>query len=76
MRKLSRKQKNALRRYVHEVYGTVGSVRIKPMFFNCEVDLIGEAFFHIKAMNDFETFHSDVNRFVDDIKTVEDCKVI
>jgi hypothetical protein len=76
MRKLSRKQKNALRKYVHQKYGTMGSIDAKPMFFNCESDLNGEAYFHVSSMNEFENFDTEVERFVNDIRTVEDCKII
>jgi hypothetical protein len=54
----------------------MGSIDAKPMFFNCDNDLIGEAYYHVSDMNCFENFDTEVERFVNDIKTVEDCKII
>lgn len=74
MRHLSRKQKNALRRYVKAKWFDKGEE--KPMFFNCDRDLIADAYWHIFTMHEFECFDSCVNNFVDDIKTLADCKII
>jgi len=74
MRNLSRKQKNMLRKYVKERYFEQNEV--KPMFFDGWNDLPYDSYWDIHDTHCFENFDSCVDSFVNDIKTINDCKVI
>ncbi len=74
MRHLNRKQKNSLRKYVKARWFDQG--HIKPMFFNCTQDLTDDMYWAVFNIMPFECFDSHVDRFVDDIKTLSDCKII
>jgi hypothetical protein len=74
MRNLNRKQKNVIRKYIKKTFFDTGIV--KPYFFNCECDLSTELYWKLFRLNEFENFNSCVDSFVDDIKTIENCKVI
>ncbi len=74
MRHLCRKQKNMIRRWVKKEYFDKGAE--KPMFFDCCKDWPEETYDKIANVMQFECFDSHVDRFIDDIKTLSDCKII
>ena len=74
MRHLSRKQKNYIRKHIKKNYFEKGID--KPYCFNCNEDLQYEIYIHIAKMLEFENFDSQVDNFVDEIRSVEDCRVI
>ncbi len=74
MRQLNRKQKNMLRRYVKARW--FDNNLTKPMFFNCIQDLTCDMYDAVFDRGRHECFDQNVDRFVDDIETVKDCKVI
>lgn len=74
MRKLSRKQKNGLRRYIKARW--LGHGHVKPERFNCTQDLTQDMYDHIADMNCFENFDTHVDDFVDSINTIKDCRII
>ncbi len=79
MRNLSRKQKNEIRTWVKDRYYVKNCGRgldHKPMFFNCTEDMESETYWELYALNQHECFDSNVDRFVNDIRTVADCKII
>jgi hypothetical protein len=74
MRNLNRKQKNSLRRYVKARW--FENDLTKPTYFNCVQDLTVDFYDYVFGLNRFECFDSCVDRFMNDIKTVNDCKVV
>ena len=74
MRHLSRKQKNYIRKHIKKNYFEKGLD--KPMFFNCTKDLPDDVYWTVYMMHGFECFDSCVDNFVDEIRNVEDCRVI
>jgi hypothetical protein len=74
MRHLSRKQKNSLRKYTKARWFDQNLT--KPMFFDCTQDLTDKMYWAVFKLNEFESFDSHVDNFIDDIETVKDCKII
>ncbi|MCP3966803.1 MAG: hypothetical protein GY718_10700 [Lentisphaerae bacterium] len=74
MKGLNRKQKNMLRRYVKEEFFTLSI--IPPMFYNCNADMPEDLYWEVFKMNPHEYFDGNVNRFISDINSIDDCKVI
>ncbi len=74
MRHLNRKQKNILRRHGRNLI----EQDLKPAHFDCYnySHMTEKLHEMIEAMNCYENLDSDIDRFMNDIKTVADCKVI
>ncbi len=80
MRHLSRKQKNLIRKFVKNKYSDnsqdCGLSPDRPAFFNCNQDMPTDVYWLISRVHEFECFDSHVDRFIDDIRNISDCKII
>ncbi len=80
MRKLGRKQKNIIRKYIKNTYADSsqpsGLSADRPMFYSCERYMEHSIFLEIEAVNDFEIITQCIDHFVDDIRNISDCKTI